>query len=328
MKIILSKKFVKYFLISFLVYMALLLIQFMGRYPEDIFNKGFPVSDITRLLVYTLVTLLGTGLLFGFLMAAIFSFRYFSNNRVVEFKKELLSGSLVMVFVALVFFGFNNRILPKSTLEMRTLLYEMRATAPGEKIQRVDRNLFKDHYSMLTIKNINYKLDTFNTKIDEYEHQCDSVLALLPDSAATDNYDRLGLAEYGIKFNSSKADTMPQRAVRYAGYQLRSYQNNLKITTEQKQKYVMEKTTRIILPVVLLLLFIIGASFGFVYNDQKGFLLVILGLYTSLFFYQSERVISQNMFGNTWGTIFSMIVLITVTIIFLIKGLNKERKIT
>jgi len=308
--------------------MGILLLQFLSRYTDDVFNKGFSISDITKLILHTSLSLLGFSLLFGFLIAAMFSFRHFSNNREFGFKKEIISSSIIIIFISLVFFGFNNWLLPKSTLEMRSLLYEMRSTAPGEKIQRVDKDLFKDYHSMMTIKNINHKIDTLNIQIDEYNYQCDSVLALLPDSIAKDSYDRLSLADYGIKFNSSKADTMSERDIRYTSNYLRNYQSNLKSTIEQKQKYVKEKTSRILLPIELLLLFIIGASFGFFYNDQKGFLLVILGLYTSMFFYQNEQLISQNMFGNIGGTLFSMIILITVTIIFLIKALNKEQKIT
>jgi hypothetical protein len=59
---------------------------------------------------------------------------------------------------------------------------------------------------------------------------------------------------------------------------------------------------------------------------------VILGLYTFSFFYGTilgfEHLISQNTFGNTKGTITSMIILVIVTSIFLIKGLNKEQQIS
>lgn len=307
--------------------MGILLLQFLSRYTDDVFNKGFSISEISKLVLHTSLSLLGFTLLFGFLIASMFSFRYFSNSQVFGFKKELISSSIIMIFISFVFFGFNNWLLPKSTLEMRTLLYEMSSTAPGEKIQRVDKNLFKNHHSMMTIKNINYKIDTFNIQIDGYKHQCDSVLALLPDSIASDSYDRLGLADYGIKYNSAKTDTMSEHDIGYSSNYLSHYQSNIKRTIEQKKKYVKEKTTRIILPIELLLLFIIGASFGFFYNDQKGFLLVILGLYTSMFFYKNEQLISQNMFGNIGGTMFSMIIILTVSIIFLIKGLNKEKKI-
>jgi|WetSurMetagenome_2_1015567.scaffolds.fasta_scaffold149554_1 lipopolysaccharide export LptBFGC system permease protein LptF len=328
MKIILTKKFTKYFLISFSIFFGILLLQFLSNYTDDIFNRGFLAVDILKLVFHTSLTLLGFCLLFGFLIASIFSFRYFSFNHATGFKKELISGSTFVIIISFLFFAYNNWILPKSNLEMRTLLYEMRSTAPGEEMKRVDKNLFKDHHSMMTIKNINLKIDTFNIKIEGIKHQCDSVLAILPDSIARENFDMLKLADYRINFKSTETSTLSERDARYAGNYLRSYQNSLKQNTEQKQKFIEEKTTRIILPIELLLLFIIGASFGFYYNDQKSFLLVILGLYTSTFFYMNERLISQNMFGDTGGVIFSMIVLITATTIFLIKGLRKEQKIT
>lgn len=327
MKIIILKSFVRYFLISFPIYLVILIIQFLSRYSDDVFNKGFSASDIAKLMLHTSLSMLGFSLLFGFLMAAMFSFKFYSSHRLIEFKKELTGGSIIMIFIAFLFFGYNNWLLPKSALEMRTLLYEMTSTAPGEKIQRVDKNLFKDNHATMTIKNINLKIDTFNVQINTYRHQCDSVLALLPDSFARDSYRRLALADYGIKYSAAKADSTSERDIINASNYLEHYSMNIKRTIDQKQKYVKEKTNRIILPIELLLLFMIGASFGFVYNDQKGFLLVILGIYTSAFFYQNEQLITQQIFGNMGGTIFSMLILLTVTIIFLIKGLKKEKEL-
>lgn len=316
-------------MISFSIFFGILLLQFLSRYTEEIFNKGFQFADILKLIIYTSITLFGFCLLFSFLMASIFSFRYYSINQVIGFKKELKSGSMLVIIISLAFFAFNNWILPKSNLEMRTLLYEMRSTAPGKSIQRVDKNLFKDYFSTTTIKNINLKIDTFNFQIEEFKHQCDSVLYILPDSIAKEQYDKLGLKNYGVIFKSAIKDTLSERDVRYASNYLRSYQSNLKNIIEQKQNYVKERTERIILPLELILLFIIGASFGFFYNDQKSFLLVILGLYTTSFFYGTimgfERLISQDIFGNLEGTLASMIILAIVTSVFLIKGLKKEK---
>jgi lipopolysaccharide export LptBFGC system permease protein LptF len=274
-------------------------------------------------------------LLFGFLIASIFAFRYYSNTQILSFRKELISSSIIVIGLSLLYFGFNNWILPKSNLKMRTLLYTLRITPPGEEIQPIDKDymdLFKTNQAMMTIKDISLKIDTFDIQFNKYRHQCDSVIAILPDSIAKEKFDALGLKDYGINFSSSEEDTLSERDVRYAIRYLKTYQINLEQKLERKQKYVREKTVRIILPIELILLFIIGASFGFFYNDQKPFLLVILGLYTFSFFYGTilgfEHLISQNTFGNTKGTITSMIILVIVTSIFLIKGLNKEQQIS
>lgn len=312
--------------------MGILLLQFISRYAEDIFNKGFPIKYIFKLIFHTSLTLFGFCLLFGFLIASIFAFRYHSNTQTINFKKELINGSMVVFAISLLFLGFNNWILPKSNLEMRTLLYDMKSTAPGEEMERVDKDLFKDSQAVMTTGKVSLKIDTFDIQINKYKHQCDSVLAILPDSIAKEKYDRLRLKNYGIKYNSAENETLSARDARYAGNYLRSYQSNLKRTIEQKQKFIKEKTTRIILPIELILLFIIGASFGFFYNDQKAFLLVVLGLYTTSFFYGTiigfEQLISQNIFGNTEGTLTSMVILVVVTSIFLVKGLRKEQQIT
>jgi len=325
MKIILSKKFLKYFLVSFLILWGILLLQFLARYNEDVLFKGFSINDLIKLVYHNLLNLTGFSLLFAILIASMFSFRYFTNSREIAFKKELTGNSIIVLILALLFFGFTNRILPKSKLEMTSILYEMKATAPGNNIQRVNRDVFRDLPSNMTIKNIKYKTDTLNNNINEYKHLCDSLLALLPDSVAQNSYKTLSLDDYGIIFTSSKTDTMSERGIKFADNYLKLYQGKLKKTVLKKQKYLKEKASRIILPVELILLYIIGASFGYFYNDQKGFLLLILGLYTLLVFYRIEQTISNNISDNIGGSIVSMTFIITVTVIFLIKGLNKEK---
>lgn len=329
MNILLTKKFLRYFLIGFLVFMGVLVLQFISRYTDDIFNKGFPVKYLIELVCHTSLTFIGLSLLFGVLIASIFTFRYYSNIQTFRFLPKLTRGAILVIGISILLFAFNNWILPKSNLEMRTLLYDMRSTAPGEEIQHVDKNLFKNHEAMMTIQEINKKIDTFDIEIHKYRIKCDSLLGTLPDSIAEWNFNKFSLGDYGINFKFSKSDTFSERDIFFSKTYMSSYQNALKGNIENKQRYIKEKTARISLPIELILLYLIGASFGFIYKDQKPFLLVVLGLYTTSFFYGTingmERLISQNLFGNIEATMASMLVLVIVTSIFLVKGLRKEQ---
>lgn len=332
MKIIFSKKFLKYFVISFASLLVLLLLQLLLKYSEDIFNKGFPMKEIMKLIYHSSLSLFGFSLLFGFLIASIFSFRYYSKTGVIGFKKELKSGVALVILFSFALFGFNNWILPKSNLEMRVLLYEMQSTAPGKEIRQVDKNLFKNNQSLMSIKTINLKIDTFKIEIEELKYQCDSLLKLLPNPIAKEQYDKLNLKKYGVKYNCSSNDTISEQDYIYASNYLNNYQRNLRFTFNEKRKFEKEKSSRYILSIELILLFLIGASFGYLYRDQKSFLLIILGLYTISFFLGTtmgfESMISHGVFENLEGKSASMIVLVITTTVFLMNAIKKEQKKT
>ena len=329
MRQILSKKFLKYFLISFLIFEVVLLLNYISRYFEDIFGKGIPASNILELIFYSSVTLIGFSLLFGILLATIFSFRYFSSRESFSFKSNILSGLVIMLFISLLHFSFNNWILPKANVELYSLVYEFKSTAPNSEFKRVDRSLFKQNKIAMSIKELNLHIDTVNTEIEEYIQKSDSLIAFLPDTVATEIYNSSRLESYGVKYKSSTQDTLSEREINRAGNYLKSFGSKLQRSFKEKQDFKKEKFTKIILPLELILLFLIGASFGFYYNDQKAFLLVILGLYTTSFFSGTiigiEKMIANNIFGNTAGTIYSILVLVAVTTIFIVKSLRKEK---
>lgn len=332
MKMILNPRFLRYFLISFSIYIVLLLAGFLSHYTDDILGKGFPTDIIAQLIFYTTMSLLGLGVSFGVLMASIFTFRYFSLKQSFAFKNNLLRSLIVMAGIALLFFGYNCRILPAVNHQMQSLLYDMRRTAPGEKFERSKEDLFKGFKSTMTFKNINLKLDTLNTEVESYTNKCDSLMSLLPDSMAKKIYNIWRLSKYGIKYHYTNIDTFSVKNVYRNGSYLRGFAYQLKSISDQQHEFVKEKNDRIVSPIELIILFLIGAAFGYCYNDQKPFLLVILGLFTTIFFYRTvvgfENSVTPNIVGITLGTITTVSVLLIITLIFVWKGILKEREIT
>lgn len=329
MKQILSKKFLKYFLISFLIFEAVLLLNFISRYFEDIFGKGISVSNILELIFYSSITLIGFSLLFGILIATIFSFRYFSCRESFSFKSNITSGLVIMFLVSILYFSFNNWILPKANIEMIAMVYDFKSAAPDSEFKRVDRTLFKDNQTAMSVSEINSYVDSINTRITEYIQEADSLFLLLPGTVALDIYKRSKFDKYGVKFSPSLTQNISEREVKRAGYHLKSHGKKMNVIFGKRQRYQKEKFNRIIMPFELILLYLIGASFGFYYNDQKAFLLVILGLYATSFFYGTiigfEKMIANNIFGTIAGTIFSLFVLLIITAIFVVKSLKKEK---
>ena len=284
MRQILSKKFLKYFLISFLIFEAILLLQFVSKYLEDIFGKGISFSIVLELFFFASITLIGFSLLFGVLIASIFTFRNFSLKSKFPFKTNIASGLLVIIVVSCLHFSFNNWILPNSTLELYAMIYDVKNTAPDTEFEKSDRSLFEKNKIAMSIRELNLQIDTANMEIVELISVSDSLLSLLPDSVAIEKYNKLDLEDYGVNYSYSKTDTLSERDILKAGHYLQSYRSKLKRAYNVRQSFKKEIFSKIILPIELILLYLIGTSFGYYYNDQKGFLLVILGLFTTIFF--------------------------------------------
>jgi lipopolysaccharide export LptBFGC system permease protein LptF len=259
---------------------------------------------------------------------SIFSFKFYSKNKLIAFRKEVISGTIIVIGISILLFCFSNWIVPKSKLEVYSTLYEMKMTAPGEAIEPVDRNRFADNHAMLSLKEINLKVDTLNKYIEAYKYQCDSILEILPDSIFYAKIERLNIEDYGLTYKSTNNVKLLGQDAKRATYNLQNSLRSLKMTISQKKKFIKEKSERNTLPVILILFFIIGASFGYLYNDQKSFLLIILALFTTTFFFKSAMLFTTSLFNNSINSSFSIILLITVTIIFLIKGLRKKQEVT
>lgn len=329
MKIILSRQFLRNFLISFSAIIVLLTLQFIIKYAEDIFNKGFPSILIIKLIFHSALSFLGTSISFGVLLSSILTFKIFSSRAFLKFKKELTTSMIIVVGLALLTFTFNNWALTKSKLEMMTLLYEMRTTKAGEELKDIDKQNFQDSHVVLNIKKLNTKIGEFDTKIDNYRNQCDSILSILPDSIAKANYSNLNLKSLGIDYKYSTKDTLDKKSLYMAERRLTICERSIAPLLKQKNVYLKEKNERFMLPIELIIFYIIGASFGFFYNNQKSFLLVILGLYTFSFFYGTTNgfynIIPKDNFGETGDTIVSLLIPILTTLVFLLLAMRKEK---
>ncbi|MBK6396886.1 MAG: LptF/LptG family permease [Bacteroidetes bacterium] len=130
-------------LVTFLISLFVLLMQFLWKYIDDLVGKGLEWYIIIKLMVYVAVTLVPLALPLALLLASIMTFGNLAEHfELTAFKSAGVSLQRVMrplIITAFLICGsafiFSNYILPIANLKMNALLYDVRQQKPALLIQ-------------------------------------------------------------------------------------------------------------------------------------------------------------------------------------------------
>lgn len=114
------------------------MMQFLWRYIDELVGKGLSIGVVAELFFYAALSMVPLALPLSILLAALMTFGDLGEH--VELTALKSSGislttimkplAILMVFVAIGAFFFQNNVLPKSQVKMWTLLFSMRQTSP------------------------------------------------------------------------------------------------------------------------------------------------------------------------------------------------------
>ncbi len=131
------------FVLTFVIVVFVLLMQFLWKYIDDLVGKGLDTHVIAELLMYTSASLVPMALPLAVLLASIMCFGNLGeHNELLAFKSAGISLQKIMapviVMVGLITVGaflFNNNVLPYTNLKMRSLLYDIQKQNPELQIK-------------------------------------------------------------------------------------------------------------------------------------------------------------------------------------------------
>lgn len=113
-------------------------MQFLWKYVDELVGKGLSIDVVAELFFYAALSMVPLALPLSILLAALMTFGDLGEH--VELTALKSSGislttimkplAILMVFVAIGAFFFQNNVLPKSQVKMWTLLFSMRQTSP------------------------------------------------------------------------------------------------------------------------------------------------------------------------------------------------------
>ena len=136
------QRFLPLLAMTFIICLFIVLMQFLWRYIDDLVGKGLAVSVIGELFFYAALTMVPTALPLAVLLASLMTF----GNLGERFELTAMKAAgislfkimrpliVLMVFVAIGAFVFQNNVLPVAQTKMWTLLFSMRQKSPEVEI--------------------------------------------------------------------------------------------------------------------------------------------------------------------------------------------------
>ena len=184
------KSFLPLFAMTFFIVLFIVLMQFLWRYIDDLVGKGLEMSVIAELFFYAAVTMVPMALPLAILLASLMTFGNFGEKFELTAMKasgvSLLHAMrpliVLITFVSIGAFFFQNNVLPTAQVKMWTLLFSMRQKSPEVEIpegvfydQIPGYNLFVQHKDRETGM-------LYNMMIYDVSHGGDNSTILLADS--------------------------------------------------------------------------------------------------------------------------------------------------
>ena len=137
------KSYIPPFVLTFLVVMFILIMQFVWKYIDDLVGKGLDWIIIAELLWYTSASLVPMALPLAILLSSIMTFGNFGEYyELVALKSAGLSLHKIMrplvvlsIILSISAFYFSNNILPVANLKMGALLWDVTQQKPSLNIK-------------------------------------------------------------------------------------------------------------------------------------------------------------------------------------------------
>ena len=136
------QSFVPLLVMTFFICLFIVLMQFLWRYIDDLVGKGLGFSVILELFFYAALTMVPMALPLAILLASLMTFGNLGERFEltamkaggVSLLKTMRPLIILMVFIAIGAFFFQNNVLPVAQTKMWTLLYSMRQKSPELEI--------------------------------------------------------------------------------------------------------------------------------------------------------------------------------------------------
>ncbi len=136
------RNFLRVFSITFFVSLFVLLMQFMFRYADDFIGKGVGFVTMAQFFFYAALSLIPLSLPLSILLGSLMTFGNFGERlELLSMKAAGISlfriMSSMIIFIALLSIGsfyFADNILPKTQVDMWTLVFSIREKSPELQI--------------------------------------------------------------------------------------------------------------------------------------------------------------------------------------------------
>lgn len=151
------KSFVGPFIVTLLISMFMLIMQFFWKYIDDLMGKGLEITVVIELIFYVSASLLPLALPLAMLLSSIMTVGNLAeNNELTALKSSGLSLMrilrpliVVCLFISISTFYFANFVIPIANYKWRALIYDIQETkiamllSPGTYSHQIDKYIIK-----------------------------------------------------------------------------------------------------------------------------------------------------------------------------------------
>ena len=172
----LVRSFIGPLVLTFLIVLFIMVMQFLWKYIDDLVGKGLDFYTIGELLFYFSLSFIPMSLPLAILLASLMTFGNLGENMEltaiksagVSLQKFLRPLVVLVIVISITAFYFSNNILPIINLKSRALLYDIQRQRPEFNIQVGQFYNGIEGYS-IKIAEKNYKTNLL-MKILIYDH--------------------------------------------------------------------------------------------------------------------------------------------------------------
>jgi lipopolysaccharide export system permease protein len=126
-------------LVTFLISLFVLLMQFLWKYIDDLVGKGLDTMIIVKLMIYVSITLIPLALPLSLLLSSIMTFGNLAEHfeltacksAGVSLQRVMRPLTITALLICVLAFYFSNYVLPVANLKMNALLYDVRNQKPA-----------------------------------------------------------------------------------------------------------------------------------------------------------------------------------------------------
>ena len=156
----LCKNFLGPFFLTFFVALFVLLMQFVWKWVDELVGKGLELTVMLKLLFYAAVSLSSLAFPLAVMLASLMTFGNMGERyEIVALKSAGISTRKMMtplafltVLITIISFLVSDQVIPRATLKLRMLLYDIQEQKPALNIEEGVFYDGFDNYSILVGK--------------------------------------------------------------------------------------------------------------------------------------------------------------------------------
>lgn len=243
--LLILRSFIGPFILIFFIVLFVLLMQFLWRYIDELVGKGLSIGVIGEFLLYTSASLVTMALPLAILMSSLMTFGNLGEKYEltaikasgISLQRVMMPLILVVVLISIGAFFFANEVLPYATLELKTLLYDIRQKRPELQLKPGEFYNGIEGYSMRIGRKNQVTNTLYDVKIYNHSEGNGNSSVTIADSGAMvvteDNRNLIFTLYDGYSYNElqDRKDRTPFKRRKYphSFYQFDEYKMIIKL---------------------------------------------------------------------------------------------------